>query len=161
MKTIGKNILIISITLGLNFFIVTDSYGQNVTFEGCVDARGIPVASIPNNMMPDVAKAVLGPMGQPIILYNIQVLSWFRPQARLFWYVHECAHHALAHLIGRAFPPAAERQADCWAISVLYRRGILSKADVDIVASDLAKIGPGDWSHLPGSRRAIDLYKCL
>jgi hypothetical protein len=130
-----------------------------ITFDGCRDARGIPVASIPDNV-PDVAVARLGPGGEPVIFYNPVVLSWFAPQTRLFWYGHECGHHALGHLLA-PMRPGAEQEADCFGIEALVERGLLSDRDVTIVQADLARVGPGDWAHLPGGIRSINLRRCL
>src|SRR5437016_2336337 len=72
---------------------------QTITFDGCVDSRGIPVASVRQPGLGDVAKSTLDPKGRPVIVYDPVVLSWFHPQTRLFWYAHECAHHALGHTL--------------------------------------------------------------
>jgi hypothetical protein len=142
------------------FAFGTSLVGQQVTFGGCVDSMGIAVASIRNAGISDVAEARFAPSGAPIIFYNPRVLSWFAPQTRLWWYGHECAHHALGHLRLRAFPPAAERQADCWAASELVRKGLLGREDIQVVAADLAKLQRSDWSHLPGPFRAVDVLGC-
>lgn len=134
--------------------------GQPISFDGCVDSRGFAVASQANEEIADVAQARLAPNGAPVIFYNRRVLSWFSPETRLWWYGHECAHHALGHLRAGTFPPAAERQADCWAASELVRKELLSKEDLRVVAADLARLGRGDWSHLPGAFRAIDVLSC-
>jgi hypothetical protein len=133
---------------------------QQVTFDGCVDSMGVAVASVQNFAVSDVAQASFASNGAPIILYNPRVLSWFAPQTRLWWYGHECAHHALGHLHLQAFPPAAERQADCWAAKELVRKGLLARSDLQIVAADLARLARGDWSHLPGAYRGIDVISC-
>jgi len=134
---------------------------QIITFDGCVDSRGIRVASVLRPGLGDVAKSTLDSKGRPVILYDPMVLSWFHPQTRLFWYAHECAHHALGHLIGSTFPLLVEEEADCWGIKTLYKRGILSDADVKVVEHDISKLPFSDWMHLPGPLRAINLKLCL
>ena len=67
----------------------------------------------------DVAMASLTPQGQPIIRYNPNVLARLSQTSRLFWYLHECGHHALAHTLGRNMGMLSEREADCWAAKKL------------------------------------------
>lgn len=138
---------------------VPSVFGQ-ATYDGCVDIRGIPVLSIASNVN-DVAVASLAPNGAPIVQYNPSVLSFFHPKTRLFWYAHECGHHALGHAFGTAHPLAREQQADCWGITTLVREQILDNDDVRIVQNDLSHISSGDWTHLPGPQRAINLSQCL
>ena len=69
--------------------VVTGASAKVITFDGCVDARGIPVASILDNSINDVAIARLDNLGRPIIQYNTAVLGSFCPETRLFWYAHE------------------------------------------------------------------------
>ena len=134
------------------------TFGQ-ITFDGCFDIRGAPVASIASPVN-DVAKAGLGPTGNPVIYYNPNVLRWMAPETRLFWYGHECAHHALGHLFGSAHPLHAEQQADCWGINTLVEEGYLRESDLPVIQKDLSP-SPGDWTHLPGPQRAINLARCL
>ena len=69
--------------------VVTSVSAQVIMFGGCVDARGIPMASILDNSINDVAIARLDKLGRPIIHYNTAVLGSFSPETRLFWYAHE------------------------------------------------------------------------
>jgi hypothetical protein len=150
-----KMIIILALLLGF-----VPEAGAQVTYDGCVDFRGIPVASVRNDMVRDVAVASLAPNGAPIITYNVQVLSWFQPQTRLFWYGHECGHHRLRHL-AQSVRPGQEQEADCFSIVFLVREGALSAGDVAVIQSDLSRLGGGDWTHLPGQQRAINLQACL
>jgi hypothetical protein len=131
-----------------------------VTFDGCVDFRGVPVASVLNAQVNDVAVANWAPNGAPVIHYNPYVLARLSPQTRVFFYAHECAHHALAHAI-RNIPFEREQEADCWAVRALVARGVLNPdGDVAAVQRDLS-FSPGDWTHVPGPRRAFNLRACL
>jgi len=131
-----------------------------VTFDGCVDFRGLPVASILNFNLPDVAMASWAPNGAPVIQYNPRVLAQLAPQTRVFFYAHECAHHALAHTI-RNIPFQQEQEADCWAIQTLVQRGTLDPGrDVTVVQRDLS-FSSGDWTHVPGPQRQFNLRACL
>ncbi len=132
-----------------------------ITFDGCVDAYGRPVFSSNYDALQDVAAANLAPNGSPIILYNRNVLMWMAPETRLFWYGHECGHHALGHLLGSGHPLSREQEADCFGIVTLVKEGLIDIDDVPKVQADLARLGPGDWTHLPGPQRAINLAACL
>lgn len=130
------------------------------SFDGCVDFRGVPVASVMNPSIQDVAMATYAPNGAPVILYNPYVVGWLSPPTRLFFYAHECAHHVLAHPVqGNNF--IREQEADCWAIQYLVNMGMLRQADVAVIQQDVARFGRGDWTHLPGPTRAINLGACL
>lgn len=132
-----------------------------VTYDGCLDIRGIPVASVLDYSINDVAVASLAWDGSPIVRYNPRVLSWFRSETQLFWYGHECGHHALGHAFGTAHLFAVEQQADCFAVRELLRVGAISHRDLRGIQGDLAKLARGDWTHLPGPVRAINLERCL
>lgn len=145
--------------LGIILSLARASSAQMITYGGCVDMMGRPVASVLNVAVPDVAVARLGPRGEPLIFYNPNVLARMAPQTRLFFYAHECAHHALGHMFN-GNPMSAEQEADCWGIRTLYQRGLLNDRDVTIVQRDLS-FSPGDWTHLPGPPRAFNLRRCL
>lgn len=146
--------------LSASMLVGGSAFAQGITFDGCEDFRGIPVASIMDPSLQDVAGAGYAPNGAPIIKYNPAVLSSFAPQTRLFWYGHECGHHKLAHSI-RNIPTSQEQEADCWSIRTLVRAGLLDDDDVEIVQGDLSRLGRGDWMHLAGPIRAINLQRCL
>jgi hypothetical protein len=132
-------------------------------YEGCVDSRGVSVASVPTGQIGDVAMAAVDPWtGTPVIFYNPLALSWLAPATRRFLYAHECAHHALGHTItGYTAPVYQEQEADCWAARRLADGGSFTDADRGPIAQDLARLAPGDWAHLPGTRRAANLEACL
>jgi hypothetical protein len=131
-----------------------------ISFDGCADFRGVPVASVLNPGLADVAAASWAPNGAPLIQYNPNVLVRLAPQTRTFFYAHECAHHALAHGV-RNIPFQQEQEADCWAIQTLVARGILDRdRDVALIQSDLS-LSSGDWTHVAGPQRAFNLAACL
>ncbi len=152
----------------LNFLIIfvlfshLPAFGQMITYGGCTDFRGIPVVSISIPSLNDVAKANLDQWGRPVIYYNPNVLNWLSPASRLFWYAHECAHHKLAHIarMGTTYPVLLEQEADCWGIRTIYYNRMISDNDVYIIQQEISR-SPGDWSHFPGPRRAINLIACL
>lgn len=135
--------------------------GQVVTYEGCIDARGVPVASILDNSIGDIAIASLMPNGVPVIRYSQFRLNWLSPQTRLWAYGHECGHHALGHTIGTTHASQVEQAADCYGIRKLVGAGLLEDSDITAIQQDLARMGPGDSTHLSGRVRAVNLRLCL
>jgi len=130
-----------------------------INFEGCVDARGIPVASIPAPGLNDIAAAALDRFGRPVIYYNPGAFQYGR-LIRLFFYTHECGHHALGHtFVSR--PVTQEQEADCWAIRTLVQKGLVSDSEMIQIQMTIARFGRGDWTHVPGPQRAINLRHCL
>lgn len=134
---------------------------QMITFDGCRDIRGVPVASVLDVTVQDVAVAGLALNGAPIIRYNPNVLSWFDPKTRLWWYGHECGHHALGHNFGTTHPLRVEQDADCFGIRSLVDAGLADNDDIAVIQQDLSRLGSGDWTHLPGPVRAVNLRRCL
>lgn len=148
------------IALGLVILIsMSRPLAAQITYDGCVDFRGAPVASVLRLQLGDVAMATYAADGSPIILYDPNVLATLSAQTRLFFYGHECGHHALAHSV-RNIPLSAEQEADCFGIRVLVDRGLLSEGDLPVIQNDISR-SIGDWSHLPGPVRAINLRRCL
>lgn len=133
------------------------SASAQVTYDGCYDINGVPVASVPSAVN-NVAIATIH-NGYPVIFYNPQVLSWFHPVTREFWYFHECGHHALGHAFGNN-PLSREKQADCWAIQSMRSLGRLDQTRMNIIQRDISQL-PGDgWVYLPGPQRAISFDFC-
>ncbi len=159
-RTLQRGLMVLLVLMPWLFGSVSTATAQ-VTYEGCRDIRGLPVASVLDRSIRDVAMASLAPDGSPIIRYNPQVLSWFQPQTRLWWYGHECGHHALGHNFGTTHPLAVEQAADCHGIQTLADSGMLSKRDLRVIQADLNQLGRGDWTHLPGPVRAVNLERCL
>ena len=130
-----------------------------VTYDGCIDSRGNSVASILDYSINDVAIARLE-YNYPVIRYNPRVLSQMSEATSRFFYIHECAHHVLRHTI--EMPSLQnERDADCWAISTMDSELELSLEELRAIQNDIARQGRGDWTHLPGPYRAIDIESCL
>jgi hypothetical protein len=130
-------------------------------YEGCNDIRNIPVASISDYSVQDIAVAMLAPNGAPLIRYNQNVVSSVAPQTRVFFYMHECGHHALGHNFGTTHQLRVEQDADCFAIRTMVGNGMVNDSDIRVIQADLYSKARGDWSHLPGPQRAINLRECL
>lgn len=130
-----------------------------ITFDGCVDALGVPVVSVRDVTVDNVAVARRLPDGTPIIQYNPNVLATFRPETRLFWYAHECGHHVLGHPLGNN-PLTREKEADCWAVRTLVEADMIDGADLRVIMRDISRLSGDGWIYLPGPQRAMLLEAC-
>jgi len=126
----------------------------------CVDYRGIEVREVPDYFLRDAAVANVLPNGEPVILYQPLLSGVVSDQTKWFIFAHECAHHVLGHTTEQV-RAGNEQEADCWAISTLYKRGILDDRGVKIVQNELAATGRADATHLSGVERAVNLDRCL
>lgn len=132
---------------------------QTITYDGCVDAAGLPVRAELDEALPAVARSSVEG-GQGVIRYNPAEIPRLKPQTRLFLFAHECARHALGQPLRGARSPERARAADCWAIATLQRSGLLLGPDeVEAIQSDLGFSQP-EWRRLTGPRRTIDLAAC-
>jgi len=139
--------------------ICVDIQAQQITYDGCHDINGVPVASVRNSAIQDIATASLL-NGNPVIYYNPSVLASVRPATRLFFYAHECGHHAIGHVLS-GLRLGQEQEADCWGIIQLKKLNLVTDGDIATIQRDIAAFGRGDWTHLPGPQRAINLRACL
>lgn len=156
---------ILFIVCALVLAVPASARGQTITYEGCTDYRGLPVASVPNPDIQDVAVATTTAANRPIIYFNPTLMQKLNPKTRLFFYAHECGHHALGHL--SLIPWAGdlaitmEQAADCYGIAALFGAGLIGEHGLSVIERDLTQLGKGDWDHLPGPVRAINLRRCL
>ncbi|MCZ6605715.1 MAG: hypothetical protein O7A03_11315 [Alphaproteobacteria bacterium] len=149
-------------TVQPNAYSTAPMSNRTLSYAGCVDMRGIPVVAIADRQVSDVARAYTEPnSGRPMIAYNPEVLSWLQPQTRLFFFVHECAHHVAGHALGLGSSATMEQEADCWALNRLHRTGLLGSPEITAIQNDIARFGRGDHTHLPGIYRAANLLGCL
>jgi hypothetical protein len=136
----------------------TSLHGQ--WWGGCRDALGTPVMDYPKYDLQDIAVSTIA-NGRPVIFYNPNVVVSVSQSTRRFFYMHECGHHALGQIVsGQYIPYASEQAADCWAAQTLVQMGAFSYEDLRNVQRDVANT-PGDWSHLPGPQRALNLVSCV
>ena len=135
------------------------STNAQVTYEGCIDFRGQPVASKLDNSINDVAIALIE-NDHAVIRYNTIVLAELSVPTMRFFYMHECAHHALGHTV-TSISLQNENAADCWAINTMKDTLGLSINELHAIQRDISVRGRADWTHLPGPRRAINIDSCL
>lgn len=129
----------------------------------CQFPTGQIIPSRPSLAIPDIAAATFDRVGTPVIYFNPYVIGGMPRKFQEFIYAHECAHHVLGHLhAGQVVDAVQEAEADCWATAELTVNGMLTPADVAIIAEALPTLVPGgDRTHRPGNMRAQDIRKCI
>ena len=116
-------------------------------YGGCIASDMIPVRTAVADV-PDLAKA---DFQDHLIVVN-PAASSFSPVMKLWAYWHECGHFAV--------PTLNEQVADCYSIRRLVFLG-LTLSQYQALKQEVAGLGSGDWVHLPGPQRAINLDACL
>lgn len=127
----------------------------------CLDAKGLPVAWKEQPSITDLAQATFDKHKRPIVEWNPGRFKFMRPVSKLFFFAHECAHHALGHLYIGVQGAEKEQQADCWAMHRLKNDGKLEGDDLSSIEQDLVKVARSDAHHSAGLMRASNLKWCL
>ncbi|WP_072390968.1 hypothetical protein [Hyphomicrobium sp. CS1GBMeth3] len=124
----------------------------------CYDYRGAVVRTLQTTQLGDVGRAsIIGRI--PIISLDPDRLATLPAKLQTFFYMHECAHHVLGHVIRPTL--TSEREADCWSINYGREAGLFSRADVEGFAPHLASSRGSRFGHLPGPARLAHLLKCF
>jgi hypothetical protein len=147
------------VLLGLAAWLWPLAVGAQTPKAGCVDAQGRPVGLLMDIAIKDLAAATMID-GRPFILYRPELERIVAMPTALFVYAHECAHQALGHVLKGATQDR-EKEADCWAINLLYRSALVNDAGLRVIERDVARFGAGDETHLAGPERALALAECL
>ncbi|WP_145960920.1 hypothetical protein [Sphingosinithalassobacter portus] len=129
-----------------------------------VSVRGLPmncrayrtgqyVAIFSDPMLDDVG--IASSYGnQPYIVLNPNVMARYSDLVAVWWFAHECAHHALG-------PMNSESNADCFAIRRMRDLGIIRRREQLIAFSQELRNLPGTaMGHLPGPLRAQHIAAC-
>jgi hypothetical protein len=120
----------------------------------CASYYGEPVRIYMTRGLNNVGIATRVQRGQPIIVMNPDVLARFTPLVQVWWFAHECGHHALG-------PYNSETNADCWGVRVLRDQGFIrSVHDLQAFAYDLSSLPGSAVGHLPGPQRAQNVINC-
>lgn len=120
----------------------------------CVSFYGEPVRIYMTRGLNNVGIATRVRNGRPIIVMNPDVLARFQPLVQVWWFAHECGHHALG-------PYNSETNADCWGVRVLRDQGFIrSVHDLEAFAWDLGSLPGSAMGHLPGPQRAQNVITC-
>jgi hypothetical protein len=123
----------------------------------CYDYRGAVVRTLQTTQLGDVGRAsIIARM--PIISLDSDRLATLPAKMQVFFYMHECAHHVLGHVVRPTLE--SEREADCWSINYGRMAGIFSRADIEGFAPHLARSRGSRFGHLPGPERQAYLLKC-
>jgi len=127
-------------------------------FDGCLDARGRPLAAIVDDALPQVALAAQSG-GRIELRHNPARLPELSQRARMFYFAHECARIALGHPLAERSVERA-RQADCWALATLERSGEMAAPETRRELETELMVEDAQWAAIPGPRRVIDLAAC-
>lgn len=123
----------------------------------CRDMRGYAVHTMQIANLGDVGRA--GVVNRvPVIVIDPHIINRLPDKLQIFFYQHECGHHALGHWYGGN--SEQEKEADCWAIRSGRENGTFSRDDVMSFAPFLAASGGSPFGHLPGPQRAKFLLRC-
>ncbi len=124
----------------------------------CRDARGATVRTMQVTNLGDVGRA--GIVNRvPVIVIDPHIIERLPDKLQIFFFQHECGHHALGHWFGGN--SEQEKEADCWAIKLGRDNGTFSRDDVMSFAPFLAASGGSPFGHLPGPQRSKFLLRCF
>ena len=124
----------------------------------CYDFRGVEVRTNRMDDLGDVARAwVVSRM--PVIAVDKVRMAELPDKVQLFFYFHECGHHALAHVY--APTTSSENEADCWAVKMGRKKVMFSREDVVGFAPVFAHSRGSAAGHLPGPERVNHLLACF
>lgn len=130
-----------------------------VTYHGCTDAAGAPVVSLEDPNLPAVVGSGVE-AGRPVIRYNPEALPRLSPEARLFFYAHECARLNLGLPAGGKRELGSARRADCRGLDAMRRSGLIDgDAAVARLQAEL-DFSAEQWRLLPGPPRRFELAAC-
>jgi hypothetical protein len=124
----------------------------------CRDFRGAIVRTTISTELGDVGRAQIITR-MPIIALDPDRLRTLPPKMQIFFYMHECAHHVLGHVIHPT--TESEKEADCWAIRYGREAQLFSRLDVDGFGPYLANSKGSRFGHLPGPERQAYLLQCF
>jgi hypothetical protein len=124
----------------------------------CYDFRGVVVRTLESTELGDVGRAtVIARM--PIIQLDPDRMATLPPKLQMFFYMHECAHHVLAHIIRPTLE--SEREADRWAVQYGKAAGLFTRSDVEGFAPYFAASKGSPFGHLPGPERSAFLLQAF
>jgi len=146
---------------------IASPVAAQTSFEGCQDVLGVPVVSVVNPALRDVALSTVATLSpaqgpQPVIYFQSASSQLPAPLRRVI-YFHECAHHALGHVaaavLGTPITMAQEQVADCWAIVHLIQSGEFHLPQLQVAQAVFGDAANG--LHLPGAARSTNFAACL
>lgn len=123
----------------------------------CYDFRGAVVRTLQTTELGDVGRASIVAR-MPIISLDSDRMAALPQKMQVFFYMHECAHHVLGHVIRPTLE--SEREADCWSINYGRWAGLFTRRDVEGFEPFFAKSNGSRFGHLKGPERQAYLLKC-
>lgn len=128
----------------------------------CYDQKGQVVSVIYNYNSPNLAVALEKSDTASITVINPSLMKKFSPQTQTFIRWHECGHHMAGDLINNSSTTIPQEQiADCTGVRIALTLSQINHSDLEIIQREISNIGPGDWSHLSGQVRSMNISKCL
>lgn len=124
----------------------------------CTAPDGQPVETVVKNDMVWAGMATREG-SRPVIYWSPHNVASASQATRIFIYLHECAHHMLGHT-WQGESPRAEREADCWAMTLMVESGMAKERHIQLIAHEL-KRRQGDDMHLGGDALIRSLKQCL
>ena len=159
-KITNKSVLILPILVLLMMGIVFAPDARAFYYD-CEDARGRAVGSVQDDQLGLIARVGVDPVGgEALVYFNPGLLTWIHPATRLFFFLHECAHHQLGHPLDSGLPAEIEQAADCWAFAMLAEKKRVTGEDLNTFQRDLYTFGKDEWERVPGPRRGIEPQIC-
>lgn len=138
-----------------------NSPAQGKIFQ-CVNSNGNPVRVVEVKELKTMSRAALDSAdNSPVVLKNSKILSWIKEETRLYFFAHECAHHALGHTISERHNMDLEIEADCWAATKLVQEKILDAEQIRLVQREINAFGVIEWRIAPGPFRQIEIMECV
>lgn len=162
--TLARSLALLALLVGLDADIAGAQFGDpfRPVIAGrqvqCMSAIGQPVAFVPNPMLNDIGQS--NPGFPPTIQLNPVILTALPVPLQLFWWGHECGHHALGHTLGLS-DFTREAAADCWAIQKGKEAGVLTRRDVEAFEPYFRNNPGSPWGHLPGPNRIALFLRCF
>jgi hypothetical protein len=152
----GLFVSLLSDRSGADALVVQPLIGGNLM--RCYDFRGALVRTLKTTQLGDVGRAsIIARM--PIISIDTDRLAVLPAKLQVFFYMHECAHHVLGHVMHPTLQ--SERDADCWAINYGRWVGMFTRNDVEAFGPYLASSRATPFGHLAGPEREAYLLKCF
>jgi hypothetical protein len=124
----------------------------------CSDFRGVVVRTLQTTQLGDVGRASIVAR-VPLISLDTDRLRALPAKLQIFFFMHECAHHVLGHVIRPTLQ--SERDADCWSANYGRWAGLFERRDVEAWAPYFAKSNGSKFGHLAGPERQDYILNCF
>jgi hypothetical protein len=124
----------------------------------CYDYRGAVVRTLQTTELGDVGRAsIIARI--PVISLDPDRMATLPPKMQIFFFMHECAHHVLGHVIKPTLQ--SERDADCWAANYGRWAGLFTRQDVEGFATYFAQSTVSMFGPRPGPQRQAYVLDCF